>query len=175
MVRERGARQGPKSTANESESVTRFAPGNRRQLSAAALRTFLAIADLWGLNEQQRLLILGYPSRSTYHHWCKLAREHGSFTLDADTLTRISAVFGIHQALGILFPTESLGVAWLRGPHAATVFGGRPPIDLLASGSQDALLTVRRFLDAARGGQYMQPNSLDIGFAPYEDQELIFR
>ncbi len=84
----------------------RFAPANRKRLSAPALRTFLAIADLWGLTEEQRLLVLGYPSRSTYHNWAKLAREHGAFTLDVDTLTRISAVFGIHQALGVLFSDE---------------------------------------------------------------------
>ena len=86
---------------------SRFAPANRRRLSAPALRTFLAIADLWGLTEEQRLLVLGYPSRSTYHNWCKQAREHGAFTLDVDVLTRISAVLGIHQGLGILFPTSS--------------------------------------------------------------------
>lgn len=75
---------------------SRFAPANRRRLSAPALRTFLAIADLWGLTEEQRLLVLGYPSRSTYQNWCKQAREHGAFTLDVDVLTRISAVFRIH-------------------------------------------------------------------------------
>lgn len=153
----------------------RFAPANRRRLSAPALRTFLAIADLWGLNEEQRLRVLGYPSRSTYHNWCKQAREHGSFTLDVDGLTRISAVLGIHQALGILFPEERLAVAWLRGSHDAIVFGGRPPLDLVTSGSQDGLLTVRRFLDGARGGHYMQPNAADIDFAPYDDNEIVFR
>jgi hypothetical protein len=154
---------------------SRFAPANRRRLSAPALRTFLAIADLWGLTEEQRLLILGYPSRSTYHNWCKQAREHGAFTLDVDVLTRISAVFGIHQGLGILFPTEQLGVDWLRTPHGAIAFGGRPPLDLATCGSQDGLLTVRRFLDGARGGLYMQPNAIDEAFAPYDDSEIIFR
>jgi antitoxin Xre/MbcA/ParS-like protein len=156
-------------------NTAQWAPANRRRLSSPGLRTFLAIADLWGLNEEQRLLILGYPSRSTYHHWCKLARQHGSFTLDVDTLTRISAVLGIHQALNILFANERLGVAWLRGPHQAAVFGGRPPLDLVTSGSQDALLTVRRFLDGARGGAYMQPNALDADFAPYTDEDLVLR
>ena len=32
--------------------LSRFAPANRKRLSAPALRTFLAIADLWGLNEE---------------------------------------------------------------------------------------------------------------------------
>jgi Protein of unknown function (DUF2384) len=153
----------------------RFSPANRRRLSAPALRTFLAIADLWGLSEEQRLLVLGYPSRSTYHNWCKTAREHGAVTLDVDTLTRISAVLGVHQALGVLFPNEKLAVAWLRGPHEATVFGGRPPLDLMASGSQDGILTVRRFLDGARGGQYMAPNAVDRNFVPYDDADLAFR
>lgn len=155
--------------------LSRFAPANRKRLSAPALRTFLAIADLWGLNEEQRRLILGYPSRSTYHNWCKQAREHGAITLDVDVLTRISAVLGIHQALGILFPSEQDGIAWLRGPHDALVFGGRPPLDLITSGAQDGLLTVRRFLDGARGGTYMAPNSLDAAFTPYDDSDIVFR
>ena len=146
---------------------SRFAPANRRRLSAPGLRTFLAISDLWGLTEEQRLLILGYPSRSTYHNWCKQAREHGEFTLDVDVLTRISTVLGIHQGLGILFPTERLGLEWLRTPHGALVFGGRPPLDLVTS--------VRRFLDGARGGLYMQPNRIDEAFTPYDDAEIVFR
>ncbi|APO75983.1 hypothetical protein AM571_CH03183 [Rhizobium etli 8C-3] len=153
----------------------RFAPASRKRLSAPALRTFLAIADLWGLNEEQRLLVLGYPSRSTYHNWAKQAREHGAFTLDVDTLTRISAVLGIHQALGILFPDERAGLAWLRTPHDALVFGGHPPLSVVTSGTQDGLMTVRRFLDAARGGIYMHPNTLDERFAPYEDGDIVFR
>ena len=94
------AEKGPQRLQN-----AQFAPANRKRLSPPALRTFLAIADLWRLTEEQRLLVLGYPSRSTYHNWCKQAREHGAFTLDVDVLARISAVLGIHQALGILFPT----------------------------------------------------------------------
>jgi hypothetical protein len=154
---------------------SRFAPANRRRFSAPALRTFLAIADLWGLTEEQRLLVLGYPSRSTYHNWCKQAREHGAFTLDVDVLTRISVVFGIHQALGILFPEERLGVDWLRSPHNEVVFGGHAPLHLITGGSQDGLRTVRRFLDGARGGLYMQPNTIDEAFTPYDDTEIVFR
>jgi len=152
----------------------RFEPANRRRLSAPGMRTFLAIADLWGLSEQERLRILGYPPRSTYHKWAKQAREHLDFTLDADVLTRISAVLGIYQALRILYPTEQDGLAWLRGPHGAMVFGGHPPMDLVTDGTQDSLLTVRRFLDAARGGLYMEPNAADKDFAPYDDTEIYF-
>ncbi|MBY3304705.1 MbcA/ParS/Xre antitoxin family protein [Rhizobium laguerreae] len=168
--REQREDQGP-----QRLDMERFAPANRKRLSAPALRTFLAIADLWGLSEEQRLLMLGYPSRSTYHNWAKQAREHGAFTLDVDTLTRISAVLGIHQALGVLFSDERAGVAWLRTPHQAPVFGGHPPLDIVTNGTQDGLMTVRRFLDGARGGLYMQPNMLDKAFTPYEDADIVFR
>ena len=161
---------GPHRLAN-----SRFDPANRRRLSAPALRTFLAIADLWGLTEGERLRVLGYHPRSTYQNWCKQAREHRDFTLDADVLTQISAVLGIHQALEILFPTEELGIEWLRSPHKAMVFAGHPPLELVTNGSQDGLLAVRRFLDGARGGLYMQPNALDEDFAPYSREEIIFR
>ena len=154
--------------------VQRFSPPNRRRLSAPGLRSFLAIADLWGLNETERRLILGFPSRSTYQSWVKTAREHQDLTLDVDVLTRISVVLGIHQALGVLNPTEQAGIAWLRGAHAAPVFGGRPPMDLVTGGTQDGLMTVRRFLDAARGGQYMPPNGIDAGFQPYTDADIVF-
>lgn len=155
--------------------ANRFSPENRRRLSAPALRTFLAIADLWGLSEEQRRLMLGYPSRSTYHSWCRKAREHDAITLDVDVLTRISAVFGIHQALGVLFGSEQEGKEWLRTPHHALLFGGHPPLDLAANGTMDGLMLVRRFLDAARGGVYMPPNAADTSFAPYEDSEILFQ
>lgn len=157
------------------DAAPTLGPDSRRRLSAPGMRAFLAIADLWRLTEEERRLVLGYPSRSTYHNWAKLARTGGAFTLDVDTLTRISAVLGIHAALGVLFQSEAEGAAWLRGPNDATVFGGRPPLALATVGSQDALLTVRRFLDAARGGISMEPNAADAGFAPYRDEDILVR
>ncbi|MGA9869007.1 MAG: MbcA/ParS/Xre antitoxin family protein [Acetobacteraceae bacterium] len=154
--------------------ASRFLPESRRRLGAPALRTFLAIADLWGLNEEQRRLLLGMPSRSTYHSWARIARMHGEVTLDVDVLVRLSALFGIYQALRILHATEQEGTDWLKRPHDATIFGGQPPMALLTTGTQDALLSVRRFLDAARGGLYMAPNALDAAFTPYDDSDIVF-
>ncbi len=174
MAREVGKATVEIATAPPILDASRFAAPNRRRLSAPGLRTFLAIADFWGLAEDQRLLILGMPSRSAYYGWLKSVREHRDITLDVDVLTRISAVLGIHQALGVLHESEAAGVAWLRTPHRALVFGGRPPLDFVTSGSQDGLLIVRRFLDAARGGFYMEPNEIDRHFKPYTDADIVF-
>jgi hypothetical protein len=153
---------------------TIFAAEKRREVSGPGLRTFITLANLWRLNEEQRRRILGYPARSTYQNWVKNVQEHREITLDYDVLIRISAVLGIYQALRILFNTEEEGIAWLREPHHATVFGGHPPLNLMTSGPQDAILTVRRFLDAARGGLYMEPNAIDRDFKPYTDKDLVF-
>jgi hypothetical protein len=166
--------QSPNELGPNRLDASRFTPTNRRRLSGPGLRTFLAISDLWGLTEEQRRLVLGLPSRSTYHSWVKSVREHRDIILDVDVLTRISAVLGIHQALGILHDDEREAVAWLRGAHRAAIFGGHPPLDLVVSGTQDGLLSVRRFLDAARGGLYMEPNELDRAFMPYTDADVVF-
>ncbi len=147
---------------------------DRRRLSAPALRTFLAIAGLWRLTGEQQRLILGSPSRSTYSRWRKRVREHREIALEENVLMRISAVLGIHRGLGELFNEELEGVAWLHNPHGATSFGGNPPIDLIADGTLDGLMTVRRFVDAARGGLYMPPTAKEANFAPYEGSEIIF-
>jgi Protein of unknown function (DUF2384) len=74
----------------------------------------------------------------------------------------------------VLYNSEQEGIAWLRGHHLAPVFGGRPPMELLTCGTQDGLLTVRRFLDVARGGVYMAPNEIDTNFQPYTDADIVF-
>lgn len=150
----------------------RLAPASRRRLSAPGLRTFLNIADIWNLDENQRRLVLGNPAPTTYRRWCEKAREHGDLTLSGGVLTRISAVLGIYAALCVLFAEEDERVDWLVQPHQAPVFGCRPPLSLVTSGALDEMMTLRRFLDAACGGIYMPPNAVDVGFEPYKDDDI---
>lgn len=165
----------PKDAVVAQWRLDQFDPVNRRRLSAPSLRTFLRIADHWGLNEQQRLLILGYPSRSKYLGWCKQAQQQKQIMLSVDVLIRLSAVLGIYQGLRALFVDEPHAVEWLRTPHKAIVFGGHPPLDLVTCGTQDGLLTVRRFLDNACEGRYMPPNELDVGFSGYDEADIVIR
>ena len=164
-----------KDTSNTQPELSRFARSNRRRLSAPGLRTFLRIADLWGLNERQRLLILGYPHRARYVRWCKQAQLQRQITLSFDTLMRISAVLGIYRALQILYADESNATAWLRTPHGAIVFGGHPPLNLITCGTQDGLLVAHRFLSRAFEGLYMPPNEIDAGFFGYDDADIAVR
>jgi hypothetical protein len=154
-------------------TANRFEPKARERLGAPALRTFAAIAEHWGLSESQRLSILGFPGRSTYHYWLAKARDGKRVLLPVDTLLRLSAVLGIHKGLRILLGRAEDETAWLEKPHDAPVFGGQPPIDLVTSGTQDGLMLVRRYLDAWRGGVFAAPNAADRDFAPYSDEDIV--
>lgn len=162
----------PKS-ASDHNAADRYTRENRQRLSAPAVRAFTAIADIWRLSLNERRGALGDPSRSTYSRWTRAAREHRSLVLSADTLTRISVVLGIHQSLGVLSTTEHEACDWLWLPHPASPFDGRRPLDLMVDGTADGLMAVRRFLDGACQGQYMPPNSVDVEFLPYRDDEII--
>ena len=147
--------------------------GTRCRLSGPALRTFANLAARWQLSETERVRLLGRPSRSTYYGWLDKAGRRQPVTLSLDTLLRLSALFGIHKGLGILFATEGEALTWLRSPNSGPVFGGQRPLDLLTSGTQDGLLLVRRYIDAWRGGIFAAPGPGEAATEPAQGTDII--
>ena len=154
-------------------ALVRIGAGDRARVSGPGLRAFRAIADRWALSEKQRLTLLGEPARSTYHQWMKKAQARAPLTLPLDTLLRISAVLGVHKALSILFVHDGEAMTWLKGPHEALVFAHQSPLEVMLSGTQDGILTVRRYLDGWRGGLHGGP-APDSGVAPVRAEDLVF-
>ncbi|WP_280154479.1 antitoxin Xre/MbcA/ParS toxin-binding domain-containing protein [Piscinibacter sp. XHJ-5] len=116
--------------------------------SAAALRTFFNISKAWALTATEEQRLLGVQ-RSTVYAW--RAGDHPA-RLDADTLERLSYVFGIYSALQVLFPVAERADAWIRKPNTAPLFGGRSALERMLGGQVADLFEVRRYLDAVRGG-----------------------
>ena len=155
--------------------VRRITKPDRTRLSGPALRTFANVAAHWGLGERARLAVLGQPGRSTYHGWLAKAQAGQPVSLPLDTLLRISAVLGVYKALRLIFVREGEDLAWLKAPNAGPVFGGRPPLDLVTSGTQDGILLVRRSLDAWRGGGAAGPiPGAAFEHQPIADDDLVF-
>jgi len=121
---------------------------SREKLSGPALRTFFRIAELWDLNVEEQITLLGLRSRSTYFKW----KRDASIQLPKDTLERISYLLGIHKALQILLPDEQAADAWVRQPNTAALFGGQSALERMLSGHVSDLYVVRKYLDAQRGG-----------------------
>jgi hypothetical protein len=127
--------------------VTPDLPAER--LSAAGLRAFARMAELWRLSLDEQLTLLGQPPRSTFYAWRK---QPEAARLPRDTLERLSNLLGIYKSLQILLPDTTAADAWLRQPNRAPLFGGRSALQLMLAGNVSDLNLVRRYLDGVRGG-----------------------
>ena len=126
-----------------------FAALSMDRLSAAGLRAFARIADLWALSVDEQLCLLGQPSRSTFFAW----RKHPERArLGRDTLERLSNLLGIYKSLQILLPDQAAADAWLRQPNLAPQFGGQSALQHMLAGNMSDIHGVRRYLDSVRGG-----------------------
>lgn len=119
----------------------------RERLSPAALKAFFKIVETWKVRDEDARILLGGLSNGPYYKW----RKEPDRTLDADVLTRISYLIGIFKALNILYG-ETLADEWVRLPNRNPIFGGKTPLAYMMSGGVPALQTVRRLLNARRGG-----------------------
>ena len=120
--------------------------------AGAGLRTFARIADQWKLPAADARTLLGVDSRSTYYELLKRARESKELKgLSKDQLDRLSYLIGIYEAVRVLFPhsKESRDV-WVSSPNTATLFGGRPPLEMMRS-SMIGLYQTFAHLATARG------------------------
>ena len=118
----------------------------RREETKKLVTTFANIAEKWQLSMEEQLLLLGTPARSTYFKWKK---EGG--ILPNDTADRLADIFGIHEALQILFPEDRAASDWVRQPNNDPMFGGQRAIDIMTR-NLVSLHRVRQILDTERGG-----------------------
>ena len=119
----------------------------RARLSRSALRAFFNIMDRWSVRDADARQLLGGIASSTFYDY----KRQPDRVLDQDILTRISYLVGIFKALHILHG-EELADRWVTMPNRNRIFGGRTPLAYMLQGGTPAMQTVRRLLDARRGG-----------------------
>jgi hypothetical protein len=135
---------------------TRYAPSplidltskaERERLSESALRAFFKLVARWNIRDEDSRVLLGGMSNGPYYE----LKKKPARVLDTDRLLRISYLVGIFKALNILYST-SLADAWITLPNSNPIFGGQSPLAYMLKGGVPAMQTVRRLLDARRGG-----------------------
>jgi uncharacterized protein (DUF2384 family) len=141
------APQYPATRYEPSPPVDLASKGERERLSPAAIKAFLNVMAKWRVRDEDARALLGGISNGQFYDIKKKPER----TLDADTLTRVSYLVGIFKALNILY-SESLADAWMQRPNTNRIFGGQAPLVYIMKGGLPALQTVRRLLDARRGG-----------------------
>ena len=122
------------------------AEADRDRLSSVALKAFVALAQHWGLSNQQAAMLLGVSGSS----WDRI-KKGSRPSLNQDQLTRVSALVGAYKGLHLLF-ADQMADRWPGLQNKGPLFDGRTPIDAMIEGGIPLMLDVRRYVDAVRGG-----------------------
>jgi hypothetical protein len=138
----------PSTRFEQSPLVDLSSRSERERLSESALRAFFKLIEHWGIRDEDARSLLGGVSNGPYYAWKKQPNRR---VLEADTLTRISYLIGIFKALNILYG-EKLADEWVSLPNTNRIFSGVAPLEYMKRGGITAMETVRRLLDARRGG-----------------------
>ena len=119
----------------------------RERLSPSALKGFFRLARAWKLRDEDARELLGGLSSSADYEW----KKNPDRVLEVDRITRISYLVGIYKALHILYGVKLVD-EWVSLPNRNAIFGGRTPLAYMMAGGLLAMQTVRKLLDARRGG-----------------------
>lgn len=137
----------PTTRHEPSPLVDLSSKGARERLSPAALKAFFNIVDRWGVRDEDARTLLGGVSNGPYYEM----KKDPDRVLDTDRLLRISYLVGIFKALHVLY-SKKLADEWMTLPNTNRIFAGQTPLGYIIKGGLPALQTVRRLLDARRGG-----------------------
>jgi hypothetical protein len=125
-------------------------PRTRERLTGPAIRAFFRITELWALNDQQRLVLLGDSvARSTLQTW----KEQAPRTLSVDQLERLSYIVAIYEGLMRMFRrAPEMARRWLEMRRPEHPFLGKTPLEFMLGGRSANLAVVREWVDHANGG-----------------------
>lgn len=104
----------------------------------AGMRTFLNIAELWNLSDEEQMDLLGIHDLAFFEDWKVRVRAHEAVPIPVDVIVRIGCVLSIYASLVTLIPVERTA-DWLRAPNTHKIFGGRTVLAVMTSGELDDL------------------------------------
>ena len=137
----------PKSRFEPAYLVDLNTRAERERLSASALTGFLRLMDAWRVRDDDARELLGGLSSSSFYEWKKKPQR----LLEVDRITRISYLLGIYKSLHILYG-DKLADEWIHLPNKNAIFKGGTPLAYMLAGGLLAMQTVRKLVDARRGG-----------------------
>lgn len=117
------------------------------RVSLVAVRAFAKIVNAWALRNDDAAELIGASART----WARMKKDNWSGRLSKDQLLRVSAVVGLYKALHLYF-SSALADRWVQLPNTGPNFAGQPPLTTMISGGLPAVIDVRDYVDALRGG-----------------------
>lgn len=131
-------------------SVTPITPStgaaSSADLDAVALKAYARLADAWGLTNDEAAALADTAPRT----WARMKLGRGG-RLGQDQRLRLSGLVGLYKALHLYF-SDPLADRWVKLANAGPRFGGETPLVAMRAGGLPAILEVRGYVDALRGG-----------------------
>lgn len=104
-------------------------------LVAVGLKVYFRKMELWEIDEKEAAALLGFDHRPM------------EAEIDIEPFKMLSHTVGIYRALHTLLSRDSAN-AWIKKPNSAEIFGGKPALELLRTGTH-GFEAVRSHLAAA--------------------------
>lgn len=102
--------------------------------AVTAFKIFHRLADIWGLDANERHCLLGFE------------RASADVGLSEAGVLRLSHLLNIYTHLHELLQEDMAANSWLKSPNDAPLFGGRSALALMCSGRLEDLQAVHEYL-----------------------------
>jgi len=112
-----------------------------------ALKAYARVAAHWSLTTSEAAA-LADMSEST---WKRARGASFAGHLSVDQMLRLSALIGLYKALELYFGGP-IARDWVKLPNQGPEFDGGRPLDVMVKSGLPKILSVRRYVDALRGG-----------------------
>jgi uncharacterized protein (DUF2384 family) len=123
-------------------AVRAVADADQKADAVLLLSAFRKAAAVLRLTLPEQAAILGV-SRATLGGWKTSPGQ------DADKLDRMALFVQILGLASQAFPGERGAEGWLKGPNHASLFKGKPPLELILEGRFESLLRTCDYLESA--------------------------
>ncbi len=124
-----------------------LAAHDSERIASVGAKAYTRIADIWQLNNAVASELIAVSPRT----WARMKTGVWAGQLKRDQLMRISAITGLYKALGLYF-SDPVAKTWVSLPNGGPLFGGRQPLQAMSEGGLPAIMEIRNYVDALRGG-----------------------
>jgi Protein of unknown function (DUF2384) len=127
-------------------SDARSAPDRRRD-DAVVVKALARVFEAWNVGALEAAQLVGVSPRT----WARMKSDTWSGSFKDDQRMRASGIIGLYKGLHLYFGND-LADKWVKMPNTGPLFEGSVPVSYMIGGGIPAIIEVRRYIDAVRGG-----------------------
>jgi uncharacterized protein (DUF2384 family) len=114
---------------------------------AVAIKAIIRLLSAWRASASESAKLVGVSERT----WSRIKAEGWKGALSDDQRHRASALVGVYKGLHLYF-SDDLADKWPSMRNKGPLFEGATPLEMMIRGGLPAILAVRDYIDAVRGG-----------------------